>query len=50
MKKITSLLLLLLPVMLVSQATPDINSTELDTYFRKMVADWDIPPVPPSAS
>jgi CubicO group peptidase (beta-lactamase class C family) len=45
MKKITSLLLalFLLPIGLMSQATPDVNLAELDDYFRKMVAEWDIP-------
>ncbi|MDX1332080.1 MAG: serine hydrolase domain-containing protein, partial [Robiginitalea sp.] len=45
MKKLTPLLLFLflLPVVLTSQATPDVNLRELDEYFRKMVSDWDIP-------
>jgi len=45
MKKLTALLLFLflLPVVLTSQATPDVNLPELDAYFRKMVSDWDIP-------
>ena len=45
MKNITSLLfiLCLLPAMLNSQADIAVNLSELDTYFRKMVDDWDIP-------
>ena len=45
MKQIASLLLalLLIPFTLKSQATPEVDLQELDRYFEKMVADWDIP-------
>jgi CubicO group peptidase (beta-lactamase class C family) len=45
MKKLTTLLfaLIFLPAMLTSQAKPDVDLAELDSYFRKMVDDWDIP-------
>jgi CubicO group peptidase (beta-lactamase class C family) len=45
MKKITALLILLflLPFGMNAQKAGDVNLRKLDTYFRKMVADWDIP-------
>ena len=45
MKQLTTLLLalFLVPITLKSQAHPEVDLDELDRYFEKMVADWDIP-------
>ncbi|MBT8179447.1 MAG: beta-lactamase family protein, partial [Eudoraea sp.] len=45
MKQLTILLLalFLFPITLISQAPPEVDLPELDRYFEKMVADWDIP-------